>query len=176
LTVVRAGGILAVGRPGRRPRKPDRQAHDKEDDMTLSEQVDALQAQVAEVKSSLEASRHETNEQIRARIADARAKAGAAQGAVHDHTDEAADRVHTQWQSFKADVATMLQELKGRIGRQRDEHDVKEAEIAAERAEDNAVDALGFAVLAVYGFQVEVLDAVDARAWADERAAASPSS
>ncbi len=41
--------------------------------MTISEQIDALQAKVAELKSSLEASRHETNEQIKARVASHRA-------------------------------------------------------------------------------------------------------
>ncbi len=144
--------------------------------MMLSEQVDALQARVADLKSSLDASRHETNEQIKARIADAKAKADAAQGAVHDHAVEAADRAHTQWQSFKADVSAKLQELKGRIGRQRDEHDVKAAERDAERAEDNAADALDFAAWAIDEAELEVLEAADARAWADARAAASPPS
>ena len=46
--------------------------------MTISEQVDALQAKVAELKSSLDASRHETSEQIKARIAEFRVKADVA--------------------------------------------------------------------------------------------------
>jgi peptidoglycan hydrolase CwlO-like protein len=53
--------------------------------MTLSEQIDALQAKVAELKSSLDASRHETNEQIKARPTSAEAKVRAAQA-------------HTKWQ------------------------------------------------------------------------------
>ena len=55
--------------------------------MTISEQVDALQAKVAELKSSLDASRHETNEQIKARAATARAQAQAAQQTVHGQAD-----------------------------------------------------------------------------------------
>ncbi len=35
--------------------------------MTLSEQVDSLQARVADLKTSLDASRKETSEQIKAR-------------------------------------------------------------------------------------------------------------
>ena len=96
--------------------------------MTISEQIDALQAKVAELKSSLEASRHETNEQIKARVATARAKAEAAQQTVHGNADEAADHAHTQWQSFKADNSAKMQELHGRIERKRDERDVKAAE------------------------------------------------
>jgi hypothetical protein len=57
--------------------------------MTLSEQIDALQAKVADLKSSLDASRHETNEQIKARVASARAKAKAAEETVHGQADQA---------------------------------------------------------------------------------------
>ena len=62
--------------------------------MTLSEQVDALQAKVADLKSSLDASQHETNEQIRARVATAKAKADAARETVHGKGDQRRTR-HT---------------------------------------------------------------------------------
>jgi hypothetical protein len=63
--------------------------------MTLSEQIDALQAKVADLKSSLDASRHETNEQIKARVASAKAKAKAkaAEETVHGQADQARDPV-----------------------------------------------------------------------------------
>ena len=61
--------------------------------MTLSEQIDALQAKVADLKSSLDASRHETNEQIKARVASARAKAKAADETVHGTGGPGADPV-----------------------------------------------------------------------------------
>ena len=144
--------------------------------MTISEQVDALQAKVAELKSSLDASRHETNEQIKARVATARAKAEAAQHTVHGEADQAADHAHTQWQSFKADTSAKMAEMQGRIERKREERDVKSAERDAEWAEDNAADALDYAAWAVDQAEVAVLDAADARAWADTRAAASPPS
>ncbi|HYV80752.1 MAG TPA: hypothetical protein VE979_21725 [Streptosporangiaceae bacterium] len=140
--------------------------------MTLSEQIDALQAKVADLKSSLDASRHETNEQIKARVASARAKAKAAEETVHGKADQA----QTQWQSFKADTSAKMAELQGRIERKREEHDAKAAEDDAEWAEDNAAAALDYAAWAVDQAEVAVLDAADARAWADARAAASPPS
>jgi hypothetical protein len=90
--------------------------------------------------------------------------------------DQAADQAHTQWQSFKADTSAKMRELQERIERQRDERDVKAAERDAEQAEDNAADALDYAAWAVDQAEVAVLDAADARAWADARAAASPPS
>jgi len=148
----------------------------KGDDMTLSEQIDVLQAKVVDLKSSLDASRHESNEQIKARVASAKAKATAAQETVHGKADQAADQAHTQWQSFKADTSAKIAELQGRIERKREERDVKSAERDAEWAEDNAADALDYAAWAVDQAEVAVLDAADARAWADARAAASPPS
>jgi chromosome segregation ATPase len=144
--------------------------------MTVSGQIDALQAKVADLKSSLDASRNETNEQIKARVASAKAKADAARDTVHGQADQAADHAHSQWQSFKADASAKMQELQGRIDRQRDQRDVKAAESDAEGAEDNASDALDYAAWAVDQAEVAVLDAADARAWADARAAASPPS
>ena len=135
--------------------------------MTLSEQIDALQAKVADLKSSLDASRHETNEQIKARVASARAKAKAAEETVHGQADQA----QTQWQSVKADTSAKMAELQGRIERKREEHDAKAAEDDAEWAEDNAAAALDYAAWAVDQAEVAVLDAADARAWADAQAA-----
>src|SRR6266581_503897 len=125
--------------------------------MTISEQIDALQAKVAELKSSLDASRHETNEQIRARAATARAKAEAAQETVHGKAGQAADHAHTQWQSFKADASAKMAELQGRVARRREQRDVQAAEDDAEQAEDNAADALDYAAWAVDQAEVAVL-------------------
>ena len=81
-----------------------------------------------------------------------------------------------KWQSFKADTSAKMQGLRGRIERQRDERDVKAAERDAEAAEDDAANALDYAAWAIDQAEVAVLDAADARAWADARAAASPPS
>jgi hypothetical protein len=109
-------------------------------------------------------------------VATARAKAEAAQHTVHGEADQAADHAHTQWQSFKADTSAKMQELHGRIERKRDERDVQAAERDAEAAEDDAADALDYAAWAIDQAEAAVLDAADARAWADARAAASPPS
>lgn len=143
--------------------------------MSLSEQADMLQAKTADLKSSLDASRHETNEQIKVRVASAKAKADAAKETVHGQADQAADRAHAQWQSFKADTSAKMRQLQEQIERKRDERDMKAAERDAERAEDNAADALDYAGWAIDQAEFAVLDAADARAWANARAAASAS-
>jgi hypothetical protein len=64
-----------------------------------------------------------------------------------------------------------VRDLQDRIDRQRDELDVRAAEHGAEAAEEEGVDALDFARWAVEQAALTVLDAIDARAWADGRAA-----
>lgn len=83
---------------------------------------------------------------------------------------QAADRAPSPWQSIKANATTGARDLQDRIDRKRHDLDAKSAERGAE---ENALDALGFARWAVKQAEVAVLDAVDTRARADERAAAS---
>jgi hypothetical protein len=144
--------------------------------MSISEQVDALQQRTAALKSSAEQAQHETAAQIKARIDQTKADIAAKQAAVKAQAGQATEHAQSQWKLMKASAAAKTQDLHDRIGRQRDEHDVKKAEQQAEDAEDDAADALDYALWVVDQAQLAVLDAIDARSWADARAAASPSS
>jgi hypothetical protein len=144
--------------------------------MNVSDQVDNLQKRAADLKSSFEQARHETNEQVKARIDQAKADISARDSAAKEKVEQAAGRTQSQWKSMQADAAAKMQDLQDRIARKRDQHDVKMAEEDAETAEQDAADALDYATWAVDQAQVAVLDAIDARTWADARAAASPPS
>jgi hypothetical protein len=138
----------------------------------LREYFDALQKQVTHLKISTYEAREESSAQVRARIEQAKADAAADQEPARDKAGQAAGRGHGQWQSMKADAAAKMQDLHGRMGRQRDQLDANMAEDDAEGAEEDALDALGYARWAVGQAELAVLDAIDARSWADERAAA----
>jgi len=142
--------------------------------VSISEQVDALQKRAADLKSSADQARRETNEQIKAHIDQAKADMAARQSAVKEKSGQAAGRAQSQWQSLNADAEAKIKDLRDRIGRKREERDVKKAEREAESAEQDADDALDYASWAVDQAQLAVLDAIDARTWADARAAASP--
>ncbi len=142
----------------------------------LREHVDALQAQVTELKIALDQAREESREQVRARIQQVKADIAAHQETARGKAGQAAGRAQSQWQVMRADAAAKMRDLHGRIERKRDELDVKMAEDDAVGAEEDAIDALGFARWAAEQAEVAVLDAVDARAWADQRAAESRTS
>jgi hypothetical protein len=138
----------------------------------LREYVDALQKQVTHLEDAADQAREETSAQVRARIEQAKADVAAHQEPARDKSGPGAGRTQSQWQSMRADAAARMRDLHGRIGRKRDELDVKMAEDDADAAEEDAVDALDYARWAVSEAELAVLDAIDARTWAVERAAA----
>jgi hypothetical protein len=142
----------------------------------LREHVDVLQQQVTHMKAVADRAREETSEQVEARIEQVKAGLAAHRESAHEQAGQAASRAQSQWQSVKADAQAKMRGLQDRIGRKRDELDVKAAERDADGAADDAVDALDFAEWAAEEAEVAVLDAINARAWADERAAASHTS
>jgi hypothetical protein len=142
--------------------------------MNVSDQVDTLQKRAADLKSSFDQARQETNEQVKARVDQTRADIAAHDSAAKEKAGQAAGRAQSQWKSMQADAAAKRQDLQDRMARKRDQHDVKVAEEEAEAAEEDAADALDYATWVVEQAKLAVLDAVDARTWADARAAASP--
>jgi len=79
--------------------------------MSISEQVDTLQKRVAELKSSADQARQETNEQVKAHISQAKAEIAARQSAVKEKTEQAADQTQSQWKKLQADNAAKMKDL-----------------------------------------------------------------
>ena len=142
--------------------------------MSISDQIDALQQRAKDLKSSFDQSKKETNEQVKERLGKAKADVEAREDAVKEKAGQAAGRAQSQWSTMKADADAKMQGFHDSIDRKRDEHDVKKTERDAEDAEDDAADALDYAAWAVDQAQLAVLNAVDARTWADARAAGQP--
>lgn len=135
--------------------------------MTVSDHVDALQKRTADLKSAFEAARTESNEQVRARISKAKADAAKAQDRLNADANRGAEAAQSRLATMKADFSAKMDKMQKDIDRKLDEQDTKAAEIDAERAEDFAMDALDYAAWTVEQAQMALLDAVDARVWAD---------
>lgn len=142
--------------------------------MSISDQIDALQQRAAELKSSFEQSKNETSDQVKKRLDQAKTNAEAREDAAKKKTSQAVGHAQSQWAQLKADAAAKRAAFQDRMDRRRDEHDLKTAERDAQDAEDDAADALDYAAWVIDQAQVAVLDAVDARTYADTLAAAQP--
>jgi peptidoglycan hydrolase CwlO-like protein len=68
--------------PGTVTASAERRTQIKEEFMSLSDQLNALQKQAEDLKSFADQARHETNEEIKARVAKARADITARQDAI----------------------------------------------------------------------------------------------
>ena len=87
--------------------------------MSLSDQLNALQKQAEDLKSFADQARHETNEEIKARVAKARADITARQDAVKAKVGQAGEQAQSQWQAMKAEAAARAQDVRDRMDRVR---------------------------------------------------------
>ena len=142
--------------------------------MTVLEQVDALQTQLAELMASTEAAQHEVEEQMRTQQADARPRAGNGREAPPDHRGPTTGQSQGQQRSFRTDVEARLHQVQQHIDCQRHKYDAKDAEQGADWAEEYAVEALQLASWAIDQAQAAVVEAADARALAIARAPQPP--
>jgi hypothetical protein len=71
---------------------------------------------------------------------------------------------------MKADAAARMDDFQARMDRRADQLDAKLAASQADGAETDAADAIDFAAWTVDNARLAVLDAIDARAYADELA------
>jgi glycerol-3-phosphate dehydrogenase len=85
---------------------------------------------------------------------------------------EAAASAQGKWAQMKADAAARMDDVKAKIDRRNRQLDAKAAASDADWAEGDAADAIDYAEWTVDNARLAVLDAIDARAYADQRAKA----
>jgi hypothetical protein len=140
--------------------------------MDFSDQLDKLQQRAAEAKQAAQAAASESREQLRQRIDQARVDVDLAEKDVRQQVGEAAASARGTWAQMKADAAAKLDDFEAKMDRRADQRDVKLAVRQADGAEADAADAIEFAAWTVDHARLAVLDAIDARAYADELASA----
>jgi hypothetical protein len=87
----------------------------------------------------------------------------------------ATTRGRSKWAQMRAGAAAKREDVKGKIDKRNRQMDAKVAAHEADWAEDDAVEAIHFAEWATDNAELAILDAIDARAFADERARAATS-
>ena len=138
--------------------------------MDFSAKLENLQAKVNETVATARAAADENREQLKQRVDKAQDDANRAMEDAKQQADETADRAKSKWAQMKADAAAQREDMKAKIDKRTDQLDAKAAAKDADWAEDDAAEAIDYAVWVVYDAQLAVLDALDARAYADERA------
>jgi hypothetical protein len=136
--------------------------------MDFSEKLDALQGRAASARTSMQSAAGESREQLKHRIDKAQDEAGSVVKHAERQTKQAADGTRSKWAQLKAGVATRSGDAKAKHDERSRQLDTKAAAHDADRAEDEAAEALNFATWAIVNAEVAILDALDARLHADE--------
>jgi hypothetical protein len=134
--------------------------------------LEELRVRVAEVQASVKAASTETHDQIQERIDKAKGDMDKDLKAAKAEADRAGDEAKTKWAQVKADASAKVAQAKHDIDRRGDQFDADMAESDAEYAESDATAAIDFADWAVENARVAILDAIDARVYAKQKAAA----
>jgi hypothetical protein len=138
--------------------------------MNYSERLDELQQHVTVTKTAVQAAAAESREQIEKRIGQAQAGLDQTAKETQPPIEPQADSARAKWAQIRADAAAKMEDAKAKIDKRNRQMDAKTAATGADWAEADAADALAFAVWTVDNAQLAMLDAIDARAYADELA------
>ena len=141
--------------------------------MDFSAQLDELAKRAAEAKASVQAAATESRDKLRQRIDQAQVDANLAIEDAQQQAGEATDRARSKRVEMKADAAAKMGDVKAKIDKRTDQIDAKMAVQDAADAEADAMVAIEAANWAVENARLQTLDAIDARAHAEERAKAA---
>ena len=112
-----------------------------------------------------------TKEQLQSEVAAARASAEQMIQKLEKEDADARDDELKHWTETRQSWNAHIAEIRRKADADKTKHDVKRAQHRADRAEDDALAAVAFAMLVVEEAEYEVLDAILSRAEADEMAA-----
>jgi hypothetical protein len=112
----------------------------------------------------------ESREQLRQRIDQAKVEVDLAAKDARQQVGEAAASARSEWAQMKADAAAKLDDFEAKMDGRADQRDAKLGARQADGAEADAADAIEFAAWTVDHARLAVLDAIDARADAEDLA------
>jgi hypothetical protein len=138
--------------------------------MDFSGKLDDLQQRAADAKAVAQAAVSESRQQLRQRVDQARVDMDLAAKDARQQVGEVAASARSTWAQMKADAAAKLDDFEAKMDRRADQRDAKVAARQADGAEADAADAIEFAAWTVDHARLAVLDAIDARVYADELA------
>jgi hypothetical protein len=139
--------------------------------MDFDRQLDELKNHVTEVQAAVQAAANESHDQVKQRIDRAQSEMDEAVNQAKQNVAQAAASDASKWAELKADVSSRMASAKAKADQRADEFDARVAATNADAAKADAYAAIDFADWAVENARLTILDAIDARVYADERAA-----
>jgi exonuclease VII large subunit len=136
--------------------------------MNYTEQLEELQERVDGAVEDVRLAAVEDHEQLAARIDKNQHDLKSVVQNGQQRLDRAEDQIESKWAQVKADASVKVADLKAKMEQRRKEHDADAATTDADWAEADADAAIDLASWATDNARLAILDALDARAYADE--------
>jgi hypothetical protein len=143
--------------------------------MDFSSRFEGLEKRTAAALAAVKSAASESRDQLRERIDQAQVDLDLAGKNAKQKAGETAERAQSKWAQMKADATAKRDDVKAKIDKRNAQLDAKMAAKDADWAEAEAADAIDYAQWTVENARLLALDALDARAYADERARAAGS-
>jgi uncharacterized phage infection (PIP) family protein YhgE len=136
--------------------------------MDFTSRLDGLQQQVADTRTTVQAAANESHDQLKRRIDQAQEDRNRAAGA--QRSTKAPAEARSKWDQMRSDASDKMKEVKARIDKRSQQIDADMASTEADLAEADADAAIDYAVWTVDNARLAVLDAIDARVYANVQA------
>jgi hypothetical protein len=142
-------------------------SHLKENNMAVSDQLNRLAARAKQLEDREAAARSKTKAELQQDVEAAQASAQAQADALRKSADESKGQVSAWWDGVQRSWSDHVAAVRQNVEEHRAAHDLKSAQKAADRAEDDALFAIDYAYAAVDEAEYAVLDAMLTRMDAD---------
>jgi hypothetical protein len=138
--------------------------------MALSDQLSDLAARVKQLEDRAAAAKTKTKSDLQEDVKNARESAQAQGEKLRDSAEAGKGRMSDWWESVQHEWSKHLKAVQKSFDDKKAAHDLKSAQKAADRADDDAAFALDYAYAAIDEAEYAVLDADLAHMEADELA------
>jgi exonuclease VII large subunit len=136
--------------------------------VNYTEQLEELQQRVDDALVEVQRAAVEDHEQLAARIDKNQQDLQSVVQKGQQRLDHAADQIESKWAQVKADASVKVADLKAKMEQRRRERNAETAATEADWAEADAEAAIDLASWATDNARLAILDALDARGYADE--------
>jgi len=141
--------------------------------MALSDQLTKLAARTKEVEDRAAAAKAEGKADLEEKVKNAREAAQTQADALHAHTEKNKSDISEWWNDLGRDWKKQVESIRRAVDNDRAAHDLKHAQKAAQRADEDAAFAIDYVYAALAEAEYAVLDAYLAHKEADELAEAT---
>ncbi|WP_433157257.1 hypothetical protein [Kribbella sp. CA-247076] len=136
--------------------------------MNYTEQLENLQRRVDDTVDEVRLAAAEDHEQLAARIDKNQNDVQSMLNQGRDRLDQVSSQLDSTWDQVKADASAKMSDVKAKMEQRRKERNAEAATSDAEWAEADAASAIDLATWAADNARLLVLDALDARKYADD--------